>query len=139
MINNKLIYVRSLIILNYNLAWIIIQHRWWIRVNWRSLPPKFKIPFLFKLNYYSTYCLKWLLYLPLSLQVSPWECKHLNWLSKMHYMWQHCVSPVYNIISIWIVIITAVFMLVDHSRDVACNVPTRFWLWWCSSSIWKPL
>jgi len=34
---------------------------------------------------------------------------------------------------------TAVFMLVDHSREVACNVPTRFWLWWCSSSIWKPL
>mgnify|MGYP006265187011 CR=1 FL=1 len=25
---------------------------------------------------------------------------------------------------------TAVFMLVDHSRDVACNVPTKFWLWW---------
>ena len=24
---------------------------------------------------------------------------------------------------------TAVFMLVDHSRDVAWNVPTRFWLW----------
>ena len=22
----------------------------------------------------------------------------------------------------------AVFILVDHSRDVACNVPTRFWL-----------
>jgi len=34
---------------------------------------------------------------------------------------------------------TAVFMLVDHIMDVACKVPTRFWLWWCSSSIWKPL
>ena len=29
-------------------------------------------PILFKLNYYSIYCLKLLLYLPLSLQVSPW-------------------------------------------------------------------
>ncbi|MDE5112207.1 MAG: hypothetical protein O4753_13475 [Trichodesmium sp. St7_bin2_1] len=28
-------------------------------------------PFILKLNYYSTYCLKQLLYLPLSLQVSP--------------------------------------------------------------------
>jgi len=35
--------------------------------------------------------------------------------------------------------LTAVFMLVDHSRDVACKVSRRFWLWWCSSSIWKPL
>ena len=25
-------------------------------------------------------------------------------------------------------ILTKVFMLVDHSRDIACNVPTRFWL-----------
>ena len=33
--------------------------RWWIRMNWRSLSPKLKIPFLFKLNYYLTYCLKW--------------------------------------------------------------------------------
>ena len=32
-----------------------------------------------------------------------------------------------------------VFMSVDHSRDVACNVPTRFWLWQCSSSILKVL
>jgi len=30
-------------------------------------------------------------------------------------------------------------MLVDHSRDLPCNLPTRLWLWWCSSSIWKPL
>ena len=58
---------------------------------------------------------------------------------------------------------TAVFMSVDHSRDVLltqssanatrhvcaafrqenafllCNVSTRFWLWRCSSSIWKAL
>ena len=33
---------------------------------------------IFKLNYYSTYCLKWLLYLPLSLQVNPWDSQHLK-------------------------------------------------------------
>ena len=31
--------------------------------------------------------------------------------------------------------VTVVFMSVDQSRDVACNVPTRFCLWRCSSSI----
>jgi len=30
---------------------------------------------------------------------------------------------------------TAVFMSVDHSRDVVCNALTKFWLWRCSSSI----
>jgi len=36
-------------------------------------------------------------------------------------------------------VFTAVFILVDHSRDVAYKVPTRFWLWWYSSWIWKAL
>ena len=41
-------------------------------MNWRSLPPNLKIPFLFKLNNYSIDCLKLLLYLSFSLLVTPW-------------------------------------------------------------------
>ena len=41
-------------------------------MNWRSLPPNLKIPFLFKLNNYSIDCLKLLLYLSFSLLVTLW-------------------------------------------------------------------
>jgi len=39
----------------------------------------------------------------------------------------------------YLVCITAVFISVDYSRDVVFKLPTRFWLWRCSSSIWKVL